>query len=171
MKLHPGDMILQNAWSKNKLVNWIFEMQDKIDGGEANHALIFLEGNTFLESNFPGVRFITLNKIQSDPNYCVRRYVGNMDKLKMKETIREYARTHKMGYSWLGLINASIGAITGKIFGKKLRLLPESPRPYCMELVAEIYEKYGIHFIIHNDIITPNDGMRSKQFKTIKKFG
>ena len=47
----------------------------------------------------------------TNPNLCIRRYVGNIEKLKMRDVIKRYSQTHDAGYSYLGLINASISAI------------------------------------------------------------
>jgi hypothetical protein len=180
--LKVGDIILMNGQSQNKLISKILELQDYIDNGPANHAAIYVGNNVLLESYWGGVKLNPCEGIVGNKNYAILRLnISHVDEKKISKIIFDYHNSHlNSGYSYLGLASAALSAIIcfliskitfGRVYYKPV-LLKEEHAPFCSELVAEIYEEYGIKLsTIHNDVTTPNDLYKSKKLDKIQDFG
>jgi len=164
-KLKTGDIILQDFKHPNKYINWILSLQDKFDKGQFNHALIYYQDGQVLESNFDGVNFRDIDITKDE--YVVLRHKKKISQAIMAQTISYYALHHQGTYSYQGLINASISALIAYVTGHKIQILKDKHQPYCSELVAEIYDQYGLPLNIDNDIITPNDLYRDNNLKVV----
>jgi hypothetical protein len=181
-KLKVGDVVLSNYTTKTKFKNLvkIFKLQDLVDGGDANHAAIYVGDDKVMESLWLGVTY-RKREILNNPHYAVMRLKKEVNNEKMSDLIEKYYnKYHGLGYSYKGLLNASLSSFVNFIveivtFGHKSYkpvIFKEEKKPFCSELVAEIYEEYtGKNFSVSNDVISPNDLMEDKRFKIIQEFG
>ena len=163
--LQPGDIVLEDHHSKNKFIDFFLNIQDWFDKGLFNHAMIGFDHNVCLEAGFQNVRFRRINT--ADPRFTVLRYKEKYDIELMKALIEKYAAEHD-GYSYSGLVSAAISTMYWRLTGQKKQFFPDNKKPYCAELVAEIWEEFGLKLDINENIITPNDLYRSSLFEVVK---
>lgn len=165
IKLQPGDIVLEDYHSTNYFFDFVLKLQDWFDKGINNHAMIGYEGNICLESNIDGVKFRRIDTIMT--KYTILRFKYAYDKDLMKCLIEQYSQDH-FQYSYKGLIGASLSTIYWRFTGKKKQFFPDEHKPYCAELVAELWNLCGVNPPVDEDIITPNDLLRWEDFYPVK---
>lgn len=178
MKLRAGDIILQDAsFFKREIGFWerqLYKVQRKLDSGPATHVMIYVGDGSILEMSYNGLNNrhrLYDGKGYMDDGFRIIRHIKGIKPILFRQVVQEWLDSHKNnGYSYRGWMNAALSLVTLRLFGRRLKLFKEERSAFCSEFIGELYKLYGLPFNIDDDILTPNDILRSKQFKIIKYF-
>lgn len=177
-EIKVGDIINYRLKNSNKITNFFLGLQRKFDEGDAGHSAIVAsiheDSVILLEMRFEGFTCRKEKGILENNSRQVLRVKGltEEDRTKLESGLLDYYHTHKRDkYSYLGLISASLGVLTKRLFKKRIQLLPEEKKRFCSELVTELYKDIlGIKLTKDDDITTPNMLTRSDKTEIIKDF-
>lgn len=174
-------MFINERWvSSNKYLNWIAETQRKVDGCDYNHTIVCVNDDWCMHSSWEGKQIFKFDASKAT-NVAVFKPIGlPINHVKWNKLCIEHLKKPHKKYSFLGLANAGIGALSYYLFGKKIQLLKEEENVYCTELYVEILRDYnedfynrlcdvlGISRESGHNIITPCDLIRSGMFRLVE---
>ena len=172
------DVVLQDWKPQHPILKFITNLQDKIDNGKFNHAMLYLFDGICVQSNWKGPEFIKIDIHNS--MYKFRRHpkAKNIPNKELYELVIRYMSERKK-YSFSGLYNAGIYKLFEYI-GIKFKLgtkladfainwlkLKEEINPFCSELCVELLSKASLNTGLNLNFTTPNDLDRNRKLKNV----